>query len=100
MLKRIGKNDLIITAGPSFLFEPIKHRLGTDNLICSEVDIDKGKLVYLNFSSNKVKRFREVYGERKISAFYTDSYNDQAMMDISDKVFLIKIKRRKVKRIK
>lgn len=100
MLGRIGSDDLIITAGPSFLFEPIKDRLGTQNLICSEVDLDEMKLTYLNFSGNKVKRFREVYGERKIDIFYTDSYNDQAMMDISERVYLIKIKKRRVKRIK
>ena len=29
-------------------------------------------------------------GDREIDSFYTDSYNDQAMMDISKKVYLIK----------
>ncbi len=37
-----------------------------------------------------MKRFREQFGDRKIERFYTDSYNDKAMMDISEKVYIVK----------
>ena len=37
-----------------------------------------------------MKRFREQYGDQKIDSFYTDSYNDKAMMEISEKVFIVK----------
>ena len=98
MLKRVGPDDLIITAGPGFLLDEIRHRLGTQNIISSEVDLDKREITHFNFKENKVRRFRELYGDARIRSFYTDSYNDQAVMDISDMVFLVK--KGKIKRIK
>ena len=90
ILRRIDPDDLIITAGPFFLIDAIKHRLNTKNLICSEVDWDKMEVSFFNFGDNKVKRYRELYGDKPIDYFYTDSYNDRSMMDISDRVFIVK----------
>ena len=98
MLRRVGPDDLIITAGPGFLLEGIRDRLGTQNIISSEVDLDKKEITHFNFKDNKVRRFRELYADAKIDSFYTDSYNDRAVMDISEKVFLVK--KGKIKRIK
>ena len=98
MLRRVGPDDLIITAGPSFLLDGIRDRLGTQNIIASEVDLDKKEITHFNLKENKVRRFRELYGDVRIKSFYTDSYNDQAVMDISDMVFLVK--KGKIKRIK
>ena len=97
MLRRIGPDDLIITAGPDFLLDGIRDRLGTQNIISSEVDLDRIEILHLNFKDNKVSRLRELYGNTRIDAFYTDSYNDRALMEISDKVFLVK--KGKIKRI-
>ena len=98
MLKRVGPDDVIITAGPDFLLDGIRDRLGTQNIIASEVDLDKKEITHFNLKENKVRRFRELYGDVRIKSFYTDSYNDQAVMDISDMVFLVK--KGKIKRIK
>ena len=98
MIARIRPEDIIITAGPDFLLDGIKDRLHTENIISSVVDLDRREILHFNFKDNKVLRFRELYGDRKIDAFYTDSYNDKAMMDISEKVYLIK--KGKGKRIK
>ena len=89
MLRRIGPDDLIITAGPDFLLDGIRDRLGTQNIISSEVDLDRIEILHFNFKDNKVSRLRELYGNTRIDAFYTDSYNDRALMEISDKVFLV-----------
>lgn len=89
LVKKISKDDVIITAGPSFLINGIKKRLGTSNLICSVFDIDKRCVEYLNFGENKVKEYRKRYGDEKVDIFYTDSYNDKAMMEISKNVFLV-----------
>lgn len=97
MLRRIGPDDLIITAGPDFLLDGIRDRLGTQNIISSEVDLDRIEILHFNFKDNKVSRLRELYGNTRIDAFYTDSYNDRALMEISDKVFLVK--KGKIKRI-
>ncbi len=99
ILKLISSEDIIITAGPDVLINGIRGRLRTDHIISSEVDLNSGRFTYLNFKDNKVKRYRELYGDRPIDAFYTDSFNDRALMDISDRVFLVK-KGHTVKQIK
>lgn len=90
MLKRINRDDVIITAGPDFLIHGIKKLLNTNNIISSEIDEAKNKMKYFNFGDNKVKRYKELYGDKRISCLFTDSYNDRALMDISDKVFIVK----------
>ncbi len=90
IISLVKPDDLIISAGPDFLLNAVKERLGTDNLITSVVDLKSKRIVYFNFKDNKVKRFRERYGDTGIKNFYTDSYNDRAMMDISDNVILVK----------
>ena len=90
MLNRINRDDVIITAGPDFLIHGIKKLLNTNNIISSEIDEAKNKMKYFNFGDNKVKRYKELYGDKRISCLFTDSYNDRALMDISDKVFIVK----------
>ena len=98
IISKVGPDDAIVTAGPGFLLNEIIHRLGTSHLICSEVDLDSKKVVCLNFRDNKVRHYREIFGDVMIDSFYTDSYNDQAMMDISKEVFLVD--KGKIKKIK
>ena len=90
MLRRITSEDIIITAGPFFLIDAIKHCLNTKNLICSEIDWQKLEISYSNLGDNKVRRYREHFGDKPIDCFYTDSYNDRSMMAISDRVFIVK----------
>lgn len=89
MISRINPEDVIITAGPAFLLLPIQKQLGTANLLCSEVDLSRKRVLYLNFSDHKVQRYRERFGQTPVKAFYTDSYNDRAMMQIAEKVYLV-----------
>ncbi len=89
ILKKIEKDDVIITASPDFLIDGIKDVLNTDHILCSKLDLEKGKISFLNFRENKVKCFMEKYDEKKIEEFYTDSYNDKPLMDISKHVFLV-----------
>ena len=90
MLRRIKREDVIITAGPDFLIHGIKKLLNTSNIISSEVDTEKIEVKYFNFGDNKVKKYKELYGNKRISCLYTDSYNDKALMDISDRVYIVK----------
>ena len=98
MLNMIEKDDVIITAGPDFLINGIRDLINTDNIISSRINADTMKVKYLNFGSNKVKGFKAMYGNRNIDCFYTDSYNDKALMEISDSVFIVK--KGRLKRIK
>ena len=90
LIRRIRPEDAIITAGPEFLLRPIQKQLGTSNLLCSEVDLAHKKILRLNFSKQKVIRFREVCGNAVIDVLYTDSYNDRALMEAARKVFLVR----------
>ncbi|MCR5601159.1 MAG: haloacid dehalogenase-like hydrolase [Ruminococcus sp.] len=90
MLKRIKEDDVIITAGPDFLIHGIKKLLNTKNIISSEIDDEKNEMKYFNFGDNKVRRYKEIYGNKRINCLFTDSYNDRALMDIADKVFIVK----------
>lgn len=98
MLRRIRQEDVIITAGPDFLINGIKDMLNTENILCSTIDTEKMEVGYLNFGSSKVKAYKKKYGSKRIDTFYTDSYNDKALMKISDRVFMVKNGR--LKRIK
>lgn len=98
LLKLVSKEDAIITGSPSFLIEGIKDKLGTSKLDCSDFDMVNYHINFLNYGENKVKKYRELYGDKQIDVFYTDSYNDQPMMDISNEVYLVT--KNKVEKIK
>lgn len=90
MLALVGPGDVIMTASPSFLLDGIRTELNTDRILCTEVDPVRKKITWFNFGDNKVRRFRDLYGDRMIDVFYTDSYNDRALMEISRKVYIVR----------
>lgn len=90
MLEKIKKDDVIVTASPSFLIKGIEDVLNTKNVLATEVNLQKWTLEYLNFQTNKVKIFQKKYSHKTIDEFYTDSYNDEPFMKISKNVFLVK----------
>ena len=87
---QIKKNDVILTCSPSFLIKEIENDLNTKNIVATEIDIDEGKIHFLNFGKNKVKIFQEKFPKKKIQTVYTDSYNDKALMDVAKNVYLVK----------
>ena len=90
ILRLIGPEDVIITASPSILIRGISGLLSTDKIIGTEIDLKAKKITWFNFGENKVKRYKSLYGDGKIDAFYTDSYYDREMMEISREVFIVK----------
>ena len=90
LISRIRREDVIVSAAPDFLLDALRPELGDVRLVCSKVDLSRKRLLHLNFGAQKVKRFRALYGNTKIERFYTDSYNDKAMMDIAEKVYLVR----------
>ena len=90
MLRLIAPDDIIISASPIFLFDGIRDRLNTDKIVGTEVDFEQKRITWFNFGDNKVNRYRELYGDQEIDAFYTDSYNDKDMMAISREVYIVK----------
>ena len=90
IIRLIEPDDIIISASPILLIEGIRGMLNTEKIIGTEVDLDQKKITWFNFGENKVKRYKALYGDQKLDAFYTDSYNDKALMDISLEVFIVK----------
>ena len=90
MLSLVEPDDVILTASPVFLINGLRGKLNTENIIGTEVDFEQNKITRFNFGDNKVKRYQELYGDREVDAFYTDSYNDKYMMEIAREVFIVK----------
>ncbi len=84
-------DDVIITASPDYTMKEICRRIGVNNLICSEYDVENNKLKFFCLKDNKVKAFRQRYPDTTIDNFYTDSpENDKPLIDISENAYLVK----------
>ena len=85
-------DDVVISASPEFLLKVICQREGINYLIASKVNKKTGKYFGENcYGEEKVKRFKEVYKDSsKIEAFYSDSYSDQPMANMSYESYIVK----------
>ncbi len=84
-------DDVIISASPEFLLEPICKRININHLIASKVDCKSGKYDGINcHGKEKVRRFYEVFENGKIDEFYSDSYSDTPLAQIADRAFIVK----------
>ena len=85
------KDDVIISASPEFLLAPICKTLKINYLMASVVDEHTGKYNGINcHGEEKVRRYREMFGDTKIHEFYSDSYSDTPLAKISEKTFIVK----------
>ncbi len=84
-------DDVIISASPQFVLEPVCKELGIKYLICSQVDTNTGKYDGINcHGKEKVRRYREIFGTAAVHEFYSDSKSDTPLAEISQKPFLVK----------
>ena len=89
--ERQQPDDILISASPEFLLEPICRQLGIRCLIASRVDVQSGKFAGENCrGAEKVRRLAEECGVTHIGAFYSDSHSDLPLARIADSAFLIK----------
>lgn len=90
-LKQKQNDDVIISASPEFLLSPACKKLGLNNLIASNVDKKTGRYDGINcHGKEKVRRFREKFGNAVIEEFYSDSYSDTPMAEAAKKAFMVK----------
>ena len=83
-------SDVIISASPVFLLEPVSKRLGV-SLIATEVDPRTGRFSGRNCSGGeKVMRFRQVYPDARIDEFYSDSKKDLPMAGLAAQAFFVR----------
>ena len=90
-LKQQRADDVIISASPAFVVEPICKELGIKHILCSNVDEITGLYSGENcHGEEKVRRYREIFGEKIIDKFYSDSYSDTPLAKIANEAFIIK----------
>lgn len=84
-------DDLIISASPLFLLKNICDRLQVRYLIASSVNPKTGKFEGCNcYGPEKVSKFFEIFPDKKINEFYSDSVSDIPMARIAHKSFLVR----------
>lgn len=89
-LEQRRDDDIIISACVDVVLEEICKRIGIKNYVGSAVDLKKRKLLNFCYRENKVKVFKEKFPDAVIDNFYTDSYNDQPMIDLAKNAYLVK----------
>lgn len=90
-LERNHDSDIIISASPKFLLLPISIKLGTLDLIATDVDKNSGLFLSDNCSGEvKVKMLYDKYNNITVNEAYTDSMSDLPMLKLSKKAFLIR----------
>ncbi|MBO7253495.1 MAG: HAD-IB family phosphatase [Oscillospiraceae bacterium] len=83
-------DDIIISASPEFLLQPICRRFGIRKLIASKVDPKTGMFDGENCrEQEKVRRLEEEYRVTHIDSLYSDSQSDLPLAQIADKAFLV-----------
>lgn len=83
-------DDVILSAGPDMSLSVICNRLRIREFIGTAVDMDEKRITFLNFRENKVDAFERRFPNETIENFYTDSYNDQALIDIAQHAYMVK----------
>lgn len=87
--KKDKSKDIVISASPKFILEPICKQLGIKALIASEIDKNTGILTGNNCrGKEKVVRLYEQFPNAIIKTFYSDSYMDKPLMEVSKKTIL------------
>ena len=85
------EDDVIISASPEFLLRPACRRLGIAHLIASRVDAHTGAYTGVNcWGEEKVRRFREKFGDAQIETFYSDSLSDSPLAEIAQKAWIVR----------
>lgn len=84
------EDDVILSAGFDVVLAEMGRRLGINNIVSSETDLSNSKILSLCFRENKVKAFKKKYPDAVIENFYTDSLNDQPIIDIAHNAYLVK----------
>ncbi len=85
------KNDIIISASPFFLLNPICIKLNIQTLIASNLDKRTVKFVGRNCQGKeKVRRFNNKFKNLTIDNFYTDSLSDEPLISIAKRSFIVK----------
>ena len=85
------RDDVVISASPEFLVAYACGRIGISCAMGSPVDMHTGKFLGPNCNrAEKVRRYKEIFGDRPIEYFYSDSHSDDPLAALAAQAFLIK----------
>lgn len=85
------EDDVVISASPEFLIEPVCKRLGISIVMASRVDPQTGVYCGINCEGKeKVRRFYERYPCGYIDAFYSDSFADTPLAMEAERAFMVR----------
>jgi phosphoserine phosphatase len=71
--------------------QPICNQLGIKYLIASNINSKTGKHIGKNcHGDEKVIRYKQVFKNKKIATFYTDSLSDKPLINIASKSFIVR----------
>ena len=88
-IKKHKKSDIIISASPVFLLEPIAKKYSF-RIVATNVNTKTGALIGKNcYGQEKVNRIHKI-GIYSCEEFYSDSLSDTPMSKIAKKAFIIK----------
>lgn len=84
-------DDVIISASPEFLLEPICEKLKVKKLIASPIDKHTGLYNGINcYNKEKVRRLNEVYSDYDVMSAYSDSMSDKPILDLAKTAYIVK----------
>ena len=90
-LQQKHASDLIVSASPEFLLEPITRTLGIALPIGTVMDIHTGKITGENCrAGEKVKRLHKYDPLLKIANCYSDSRSDMPLLQLATNAYLVK----------
>lgn len=89
-LNQKQESDVIISASPEFLLSPICKELGVQ-LIASKINPKTGNYTGINCKGEeKVKRYQQLYDNKPIDTFYSDSFSDEPLAQIAKQSYMVK----------
>lgn len=89
-LEQQKEDDVVISASPEFLIKSFCAKIGIHHVMASVVDPKTGKYSGLNcHGEEKVRRYREVYGDAPIDSFYSDSRSDAPLAGLAAHAYLV-----------
>lgn len=83
-------DDVILSAGFDIVLAEMGRRMNIKNIISTETDRENFKIINFCFRENKVRAFKKHYPDTVIENFYTDSLNDQPIIDLAENAYLVK----------
>ncbi len=82
-------DDIIISASPHFLIDPIAKRLSV-KCIATDMDINTYKINGIDCTGmEKLRRFKLEFPNEEIDSFYSDSFSDTPLAKFAKKAYMI-----------